>query len=174
MQKASRAVLVSIAAILACFLFFGCVTVQNPTASPAASQDADAAAKNFVPPDGMSNLYIVRAKDSFGQVEPYLTEVDGRMIGYLAPGMFFLVSVSPGPHEVSVAGRGGLDRAQVSTSPDKNYYFQVKTSSPPPPTSSSSSSYSAQQDKPFIGIMIIESLSRMTVKQSRLAQGSTP
>jgi Protein of unknown function (DUF2846) len=176
MAKARRLMLGSVAAILGCATFLGCATAPMPASSPPAEAAADAAAKTFVPADGKSSLYVMRTKDSFGQVEPYMIEVDGKMIGYLAPGMFFLVSVDPGKHEITVASNGGLDRSGVNSAAGKNYYYQVSKASPPPNSisSSPSSSFSAPPEKPSIGIMLFEGLAKNQIRGAKLAQGSAP
>ncbi|HUW41284.1 MAG TPA: DUF2846 domain-containing protein [Rectinemataceae bacterium] len=165
MLRAERLVLLSAAAVLVCAAFFSCATV--PPASPQASVAEDASAKQFVPPAGKADIYIVRSRDlvSFGQVEPFMIEVDGRMIGYLAPGMFFLVPVEPGRHEITAASMAGIDRIGMSTAAGENHFYQA---------SEGSSSDSSSSGRPSLGILLIPGLAKMQIQQSRLAQSSAP
>ena len=88
------------------------------------SADADAAAKNFAPPQGQANLYIVR--DSAWPVNLFQLVVDGKVIGSIAASTFELLTVGPGPHKIAVSVE---DRAAASTKveveSDQSYFFQV-------------------------------------------------
>ena len=67
----------------------GCMTMgyTPPTASPLASAESDAQAKQFAPPAGKGNVYIVGPNSEFvilGKPTAYALTVDGKQVGGLA------------------------------------------------------------------------------------------
>jgi hypothetical protein len=155
MGKAKWLALVFLAMLL------GCQTarIPFPKASPPADASADAAAKQFAPATGKANLYIARNQESFYNGEPFMVAVDGKLVGYLAPGMFFLVPVDPGPHQVSVSALAGFDKVEGSAKADKDYFYTISKSS-------------SDQGKLSIGIVLFDAMGKMAVRQANLAQGA--
>jgi hypothetical protein len=157
MKRAKWLALIFLAVVL------GCQTARIPTpkASPQADADADAAAKQFVPAEGKANLYVARNQESFYNGEPFMVAVDGKLVGYLAPGMFFLVPVDPGQHQVSASSLAGFDKVEGAIKADKDYFYAISKSS-------------SNGGRPSIGIVLFDAMGKMAVRQSDLAQGVTP
>jgi hypothetical protein len=96
----------------------GCASVPMDTSA------ADADAKRFQPEDGKGSIYICRG-GGIGTAVIAQGQLDGRMIGALAPYTFIMVSAVPGHHEVSVVGQENVEVAPVDVIAGKMYFFGV-------------------------------------------------
>ncbi len=135
----------------------GCVTAPSvPMAAPA----ADADAKQFMPPAGKASLYIAWSNGSSGGASLDIS-VDGKLLGPIAPGTFYLVEVDPGRHEVSA--RSGMNSAAVAVdaAAGNNCFYEV---------TATSGAYGAI--KPSLGVVLIEEMGKMMVRQAQRAQSS--
>ncbi|MCG7981400.1 MAG: DUF2846 domain-containing protein [Candidatus Thiodiazotropha lotti] len=97
---------------LTVFFLFGCVSV------PLASKDADMAAKQFISDPDNASVYIYRKFSTYGLIVAYPVYVDGKYVGKLKVGSFFMLTLPPGEHDVWVDG------ADVK-SLNKKYYFPL-------------------------------------------------
>lgn len=78
-------------------IWFLCSCAATPELSSAAD---DEVAKRFSPPAGKAALYIYR-KDGFrGSAVRFPVTVDGRLLGAIANGTYYMLEVDPGEHEV--------------------------------------------------------------------------
>lgn len=137
-------------------LIGGCVSA--PTV-PMASASSDAEAKQFMPPAGKANLYVARSNDSSGGTSVIDISVDGKLLGPVAPGTFYMASVDPGKHSLSAkAGMYSSDVA-VDAAAGSNYFFEV---------TASTVVYGVK--KPSLGVVLVEELGKMMVRQNHRAQ----
>src|SRR5271169_5341117 len=139
-------------------LVVGCVTAPSvPMAAPA----SDADAKQFMPPAGKANLYIAWSNGSSGGASHVDISVDGKLLGPIAPGTFCVVAVDPGKHEVSA--KSGMNSATVAVeaAAGSNYFYEVTTTP---------GAYGA--NKPSLGVVLIEEMGKMMVRQAQRAQSS--
>lgn len=151
-MKAAQWIVLLVAALLA-----GCVTGPSVTLAAA---DSDAAAKQFTPPDGRANLYIARSESPVGKAASFEIVVDGRTVGPIGPGTFYLVVVDPGKHVIAAGTTLTSVRATLDAEAGKNYFYQV---------TSNGSGFTAQ---PSLGIVLLEEMGKIMVRQNRRAQGS--
>jgi Protein of unknown function (DUF2846) len=134
----------------------GCMSAPSV---PMAGQAADADAKQFQPPAGKANLYIAWSNDSSARVTLDVS-VDGKLLGPIAPGMFYLATVDPGKHDVSAKSMTSSSNVSMNAEAGKNYFYEL---------TASSGAYTA---KPSLGVVLIEELGKMMVRQNKRAQGS--
>lgn len=162
MRSMKRSFLSCSTMAMAMAIAVGCqsVRIAPPKASPPADAAADEAAKRFEPPDGKASLYISRNQEAFYDGEPFMVSVDGRPVGYLAPGMFFLVPADPGPHQVSASSLAGFDKVEGSMKAGKLYFYALSKSS-------------SAEGKPSVGVVLFDAMGKTMVRQSKLAAGST-
>lgn len=137
--------------------FVGCATGPAVTL---ATPDSDAAAKQFKPPEGKANLYVARSGGSDSRVTSFDIAVDGKSIGPIGPGTFYLVSVDPGRHTVAAASVLNSAKTTFDAEAGRNYFYEV---------TASGSGFSAQ---PNLGMVVIEEMGKIMVRQNRLAQGA--
>src|SRR5437867_4131567 len=83
----------------------GCANV------PMAPTELDAQAKQFSIPAGKANLYINRG-GGLGTAVVIQLQLDGLIVGSLAPYTYHLISVSPGKHTIAVFA--GTENARQS------------------------------------------------------------
>ena len=105
--------------ICAAALVIGCATV------PLASADLDAAAKTFTPPEGKANIYVARGMGYVGGAASFQIVVDGRMLGNIAPGTFYVVTCDPGSRTVAAMCQWNTAKANVDVEAGKNYFFDA-------------------------------------------------
>ena len=136
----------------------GCVTAPSvPMASPA----SDADAKQFLPPAGKANLYIARSNGSSGGSSLFDISVDGKLLGQIAPGTFYLAAVDPGKHELSAKSGMYSTSVAVDAAAGNNYFYEVMAAS---------GAYGVS--KPSLGVVLIEEMGKMMVRQAQRAQSS--
>ena len=78
-------------------VLFGCATAPNVSI---ASATDDAAAKTFTPRAGKTNLYIAQSNNQGGNAATFDIIVDGKRMGPIGPGIFYLVEIEPGKHTI--------------------------------------------------------------------------
>jgi hypothetical protein len=133
----------------------GCATAPTvPMASPA----ADADAKQFTPPAGQANVYIARSNGTPGA--SFDVSVDGKLLGPIVQGTFYLATVNPGRHEVSVRSMTSYSNITLDAAAGRNYFYEV---------TASSGAYTA---KPSLGMVLMEELGKLMVRQAQRAQSS--
>jgi hypothetical protein len=144
---------------IALIVLSACVSAPPTPPASLAPADADGAAKQFTPPEGMANLYIVQQGSSLGPKIPIAIAMDGKSLGFLGVGNYFLVAVAPGRHKIQLPDGGDFGWLQVDAAAGKNYYYTVS------PGSSS-------KPKPILGIVLLESMGKVMVRQYHRAQTS--
>jgi hypothetical protein len=90
-----------------------------------ASTQDDAAAKTFAPPTGKVNIYIVRASAIIAGPIAYDVAIDGKAVGAIAPGTFYLLTVEPGRHVIRASSKENTDQVKIDAEADKNYFLEV-------------------------------------------------
>jgi hypothetical protein len=137
--------------LLAVVLVAGCMTAAAPAASP----ESDAAAKRFEPAQGKANLYVARSPGSAGGSTEFKLTVDGKELGSITPGTYYLVVLDPGRHSIAAASMFNSVKTELTTEPAKNYFYEV----------------TARNGAPSLGLVFIEEMGKMMVQQGRLARG---
>jgi Protein of unknown function (DUF2846) len=140
--------------LLAAAALFGCATTTVPMATPV----SDAAAKRFMPPDGKANLYVARSNSSFGAAVSFNIVVDGKVVGQIAPGTFYLVVVKPGMHSVAATSSQNSAKADFDAEAGKNYFYEV---------TATSGAFGARAD---LGLVLLEPMGKIMVQQAKRAQ----
>ena len=131
----------------------GCMTAPVPLASP----DADAASKKFQPPVGKANLYV--AWSGGPSAVHFKVAVDGKNVASIEPGTFYLETLDPGQHYLTVSSGLNTAREGLNAEAGKNYYYEV---------TSSSDDYTA---KPSLGLVITGAMGKLMVNQNKLVAG---
>jgi Protein of unknown function (DUF2846) len=103
-------------------LAVGCATV------PTTDSTANADARKFQPGAGMASIYLCRHAAGFGDMLVAQTQLDGLMIGALAPNTYLLVSVAPGQHTLGVVGPTNAEQVTVDAAAGSVYFFDVSIS----------------------------------------------
>jgi hypothetical protein len=108
----------------------GCMTMgyTPPAASPLASAESDAQAKQFAPPAGKGNVYVVGPNNEFvilGKPTAYALTVDGKQVGGLVGGMYYCFSLGPGQHTMSASAEVSISHVTVNVEAGKNYFYQL-------------------------------------------------
>ena len=101
--------------------------VRQCSKRPHGTAGFDAEAKQFTPPAGKANFYIAWSNSSSGGRALDIS-VDGKLLGPIAPGTFYLVAVDPGKHTVSAKVRDDSSNVAMDAAAGKNYYFEVTAS----------------------------------------------
>ncbi len=135
---------VSLVALSAC--------VSPPPPTPLAAADTDSAAKQFAPPEGMANVYIVHEGSTFGPKTPIAVMMDGKSLGSLGAATFFLAAVKPGRHRIQLPGGGDSAWLHVDAAAGKNYYYTVSLGS-------------GANAAPTLSIVLLESMGKAMVRQ---------
>jgi hypothetical protein len=144
--------------LLVIMTLVGCVTAPS---IPMASTASDADAKQFLPPVGRANLYIAWSNGSSGGASHVDVSVDGKLLGRIAPGTFYLVAVDPGKHEVSAKSGMNSTNVAVDAAAGNNYFYEL---------TATSGAYGA--NKPSLGVVLTEEMGKMIVRQAQRAQSS--
>jgi hypothetical protein len=92
---------------------------------PMASSDLDAAGKTFAPPEGIANIYVFRQNKSFGGSIVFQVLIDGKVVGAIARGTFYLVELQPGYHSIAVFSNENAVKAKFEAVAGTNSYFEV-------------------------------------------------
>lgn len=139
---------------LALMALTGCATAKMAT------PESDAAAKRFVVPEGKANLYVARSGGSYAPTTSFNVVVDGKVIGAISPGTFLLVAIDPGTHAVAATSIEGSSRASFEAVAGKNYFFEVTASGSGPMAS------------PGVGLVLLEEMGKLMVRQAKRVQGT--
>lgn len=109
-------------------VFIGCSALLAGCGSiPMTSDSLDSDAKKFQPEPGQASIYINRKKAFLGCAENAQSVMDGRVIGWLTPGTYQLISVAPGEHTITLSGQSyDDDLKKFKTEEGKNYFFDVR------------------------------------------------
>lgn len=99
------------AALLAALISSACA---NTTDFVVASSESDRQAKAFAPAAGKGAIYVYRLDGWRGSAGTFPVTVDGRLIGRIHNGTYYVFEVDPGEHEVWV----GWDRSISRTVDD--------------------------------------------------------
>lgn len=97
----------------------GCATV------PMASALLDNQAKTFTAPAGKANLYVGRSGNPVGGGIAFQVTVDGKNLGSIGPGCYYLIAVEPGRHSVSVSSNENSAQTKIEASANNNYFVEV-------------------------------------------------
>jgi hypothetical protein len=100
-------------------LAVGCASV------PTTDSAANAEAKKFQPEPGTASIYLCRHGAGIGDTLVAQTQLDGQMIGALAPNTFLMVSVTPGHHTLTVLGPTNTEQLPVDVVAGNVYFFDV-------------------------------------------------
>jgi Protein of unknown function (DUF2846) len=100
-------------------LLSGCATV------PMATPTLDAEAKQFVPPTGKSNVYVFRGGGPGGAIA-FQVQLDGRIIGSIAPDTYHLVAVEPGDHAVAASSNENSRMVRFRAVAGQSYFFRIE------------------------------------------------
>jgi hypothetical protein len=144
---------------VAILAFSACVSPPPSPQAPLAAPDEDSAAKQFAPPEGMANVYIVQQGSTFGPKKSIAVDLDGKSLGFLGVGTYFLVSVNPGRHRILLPEGGDFAWLQIDAAAGKNYYYTVSPGK-------------ASNAKPTLAIVLLESMGKVMVRQYPRAQAS--
>jgi hypothetical protein len=143
----------------AIFALSACVSPPPSPPAPLAAADEDSAAKQFVPAEGLANVYIVQQGSTFGPKVGIAVEMDGKSLGFLGVGTYFLVPVNPGRHRIQLPEGGDFAWLQIDAAAGKNYFYTVSPGS-------------ASNAKPTLAIVLLESMGKAMVRQYPRAQAS--
>jgi len=86
--------------------------------------------------------------------------VDGKSIGPIEPGMFYLVTVEPGRHSIIAMATLNSAKVTLDAQAGRNYFYEV---------TSSGGGLAAQ---PSLGFVLLEEMGKLMVRQNRRAQSS--
>jgi hypothetical protein len=139
------------AVLAALALVAGCMTSAAPVAPP----ESDAAAKRFEPSPGRANLYVARSPGSGGGSTELKLAVDGKELASISPGTYALVVLEPGRHSIAVTSMFNSVKTELTTEPGKNYFYEL----------------TVRDRAPSLGLVLIEEMGKMMVRQGRLARG---
>jgi hypothetical protein len=75
---------------------------------PLSPVEEDRRAKTFAPADGKAAIYVYRLDGWVGSATKFPVAIDGKLLGTLANGTYYLTEVIPGSHDVSIGWGGGM------------------------------------------------------------------
>lgn len=107
--------------------FIGCSALLVGCRSvPMTSDSLDSGAKKFQPEPGKASIYINRKNAILGCAVNVQSVMDGRVVGWLTPGTYQLISVTPGDHTITLSGQSYDDNLKkLKVEKGKNYFFDV-------------------------------------------------
>ena len=140
-------------ALLVVAALAGCATAQM------ASSASDADAKTFSPPAGKANLYVARSGDPSSSKARFNIAVDGKPVGPIPAGTFYLVVLNPGSHTLAASSPYNVARAAVPAEAGRNYFFEV---------TAADNTISSQVR---LGLVLVEEMGKVMVRQNKRAQG---
>jgi len=92
---------------------------------PIAPKTVDEAAKTFTAPPDQSVIYIARESQYFGKAILFQVAVDGKLLGGIARGTYYMVQVPPGEHSMTTLSNENQDSLKLKTEAGKVYYVKV-------------------------------------------------
>ncbi len=90
-----------------------------------APEHMDVEAKQFTPPKGMANVYLVRSS-MIGSAIAFQSTINGKRMGGVAPGCYLMNSVKPGSHVLEVFSNENADMAHLNAQAGLNYFYEAK------------------------------------------------
>jgi len=138
--------------LLAVAAFAGCMTTVQ-----LAPSESDAAAKRLVPPDGKANLYVARSNASEGERALFGVSIDGKAVGPIAAGTFYLVVLDPGTHSVAATSNENTSKASFDAQAGKNYFFEVTATA------------GTATPRVSLGLVLLEPMGKIMVQQDKRA-----
>jgi outer membrane lipoprotein-sorting protein len=138
--------------LLASGVLFSCTSSPN---IPIASADSDAKAKMFIPRQGKANLYVAQ---SSGDAATFDITVDGKEIGPIGPGTYYLVEADPGRHSIAASSQLSSSKVTVDAESGRNYYYEVTATS------------NGMAATPSLSLVLIEDMGKLMVRQNQRAQ----
>jgi hypothetical protein len=70
-------------------------------------------------------IYIARESQYFGQAILFQVAVDGKLLGGIARGTYYMAQVPPGEHSVTALSNENQDSLKLKTEASKVYYVKV-------------------------------------------------
>lgn len=128
---------------------------------PIAPKTVDEAAKTFTTPPDQSVIYIARESEYFGKAILFQVVVDGKLLGGIARGTYYMAHIPPGEHSVTALSNENQDSLKLKMEAGKVYYVKVN-----PRWGAVSARVSLQQ--------LSDEEGRELVKSSMLAAGLNP
>ena len=104
-------------ALLALLLVAAC------TSTPQASDERDAAAKEFTSHPNASTIYVYRSEFNQNDLDSVLY-IDGRLIGATLPGAYFRIDTQPGQHVLHGVGVD-VGNIRLNTRPGEVYFVSL-------------------------------------------------
>ena len=92
---------------------------------PMAMATLDAEAKQFVAPAGQSNVYVFRSGGP-GWAILFQVQLDGRVIGSIAPNTYHLVAVEPGDHTIASSTSENSRMVRFRALAGQSYFFEIE------------------------------------------------
>lgn len=75
---------------------------------PTSPVDEDRRAKSFAPASGKAAIYVYRIDGWVGSASKFPVAIDGRLLGTISNGTYYLTEVAPGSHDVSIGWDIGM------------------------------------------------------------------
>jgi hypothetical protein len=138
---------------IALAILVGCATV------PSASPEADAAAKEFKPPEGKANLYLARGYSSLGSMAAFKLAVDGQALGKINQGRFWVIALGPGTHRIEASSSVNKTTLNFDAVAGRNYFYEVSATAGGPVV------------KVSLSLVLLEEMGKLMVRQGKLAAG---
>lgn len=92
-----------------------------------ADQSADRAAKQFIVPDGQSNIYVVFMGGYSSSYRNFPVTINGILHGFLSDGTFMQISVAPGNYSIISSSPENQQLVEVQTAAGGNYFFGMNS-----------------------------------------------
>ena len=106
--------------VLIILSFPACATVQY------APEAQNVSAKKFITREGRASVYVFRRSlFYFGGAVSFLVKLDGKDIGYLRPGTFYLLPVTPGQHIIVASSHENSSESSIATVSGQCYFLET-------------------------------------------------
>ena len=92
---------------------------------PTAPDNAPGSTQTYQPPEGKANIYIVRPFSFLGAVNLAQVFVDGKLLGSIGVGTYFVVAVDPGQHSVVATDPQWNAKVKLTAESGKNYFCSL-------------------------------------------------
>jgi hypothetical protein len=79
----------------------------------------------FAPAEGKANIYVARGAGSYGGAVNFQIVVDGKTLGNIAPGTYFIFSCEQGAHVVVAISQYNTEKAKIDVEQNRNYFFDA-------------------------------------------------
>ena len=108
------------------FLLFGCSHFKHGPV-PLADQATERAAKQFIVPDGKSNIYIVFMGGYSSSYRNFPVTINGIQYGFLSDGTFMQIAVAPGNYSIVSSSPENQQLVEIKTTAGGNYFIGMKS-----------------------------------------------